>query len=987
MNKKLFFAAALPLVLASCNNELETISVEEQTNSTEIVGAKLVSEGLTINVNQGDVQSRLDASGWKNGDQVGLAWYNIKSHIYDVQVGNTFDWAGILDTDSKVYGNHKFIYNGGLFETQSNVYEGAHFAYYPYAYQKQAAQLTFEANAAVQTAGFEADLFANSLHISAQDTILATSVEEGQVAKSFDLVRMVNTLKFQLKSEELADADYMSTLPITGVKLSVFEAGEPNGHFYTTASLNPSKLPVAKYDDEEDTDEDGVVGYDAIETKAGLYGATVFGTDATAAVQLSGQTKEVTTTVNNPAYTLGNAQSDVRMFLFPTKAQATTIPAGAIAVRVYVPGGYFTIKYEASAANTTAQNQATLKELREYLSSGFTTGGKTYKASVLGNGATKDAEKNALTKGLKFDLLKKNFTADFSDIKTLPEWNGAVVIADELGYVNPTFTVTKPIEFTEGEIKTPANGVKVVTNTTGGATGKLVVKSAITWPSNLTATVESVKANVEVATNATLTVLDGKSLTDAAVTNYGTIVAGFNAELENIDNTDGRIEVVYGSFVTVDPAQKGIIAYEVAQDEAMYKINNLMKTTEGASVNTLVLNDGVNFNLSKIDGITNDNDPYVETILGGSKLSIDQAKTLDIELKGGKLQANVNSGYFVNDIKVISGSANEITNVDVEGDLTVAQNATVVVDNGVNTLGTKNSVLVFGNVENNGNLTIKTDVYCEKVVNKGTLTTNTTGNYASLWWMTDSQVQNSNVSGSVNRYYGTIVKSANEINTLKDEFILAVDAIMPITVGAGGNVAIIGNGRTVKFSKDGDGILSVATTSSKKLTIKNAKLTKAEAPTHANNNAYNFKCDVDLSYIISDAYIWLHGASNLNNVVINNTLGSYGLWILLNGQKVTIDKCKFNSTHNDGRCIKIDYSYATSPNKVELTVNNSEFISKGKKAAVLVDARQYGAKIVWGANNNISQVAADKTNAVMVDESSEANFAKVEVIGCTKVQE
>ena len=171
------------------------------------------------------------------------------------------------------------------------------------------------------------------------------------------------------------------------------------------------------------------------------------------------------------------------------------------------------------------------------------------------------------------------------------------------------------------------------------------------------------------------------------------------------------------------------------------------------------------------------------------------------------------------------------------------------------------------------------------------------------------------------------------------------------------------------------------------MTIKNAKLTKAVDPTHTNVKSYNFNCDVDLSYIISDAYIWLHGASNLNNVVINNTLGSYGLWILLNGQKVTIDKCKFNSTHNDGRCIKIDYSYATSPNKVELTVNNSEFISKGKKAAVLVDARQYGAKIVWGANNNISQVAADKTNAVMVDESSEANFAKVEVIGCTKVQE
>ena len=228
MNKKLLMSAfALPIFFTACTNEFEEVAPEKQNTQKEIVGAKLVN-ALTINVNRFDnATSRLSDAGWANGDQVGLAWYDITGDITGVQVAKQFAWNSLIEDDNNIYGNHKFIYNSGAFETQANVYEGAHFAYYPYAYMKQIGELVFKPNAAVQTTDYKADLYANSFHISAQDTILATSVnEDGKVEKVFDLVRIVNTLKFNLTSEELAEAEYMKTLPITAVELGVYPGAD-----------------------------------------------------------------------------------------------------------------------------------------------------------------------------------------------------------------------------------------------------------------------------------------------------------------------------------------------------------------------------------------------------------------------------------------------------------------------------------------------------------------------------------------------------------------------------------------------------------------------------------------------------------------------------------------------------------------------------------------------------------------------------------------
>lgn len=129
----------------------------------------------------------------------------------------------------------------------------------------------------------------------------------------------------------------------------------------------------------------------------------------------------------------------------------------------------------------------------------------------------------------------------------------------------------------------------------------------------------------------------------------------------------------------------------------------------------------------------------------------------------------------------------------------------------------------------------------------------------------------------------------------------------------------------------------------------------------------------------------------LNNVTINQTAATgdmYALWIEA-GADVTFNGGTVNAINpNSGsknRAIKIADEYITDPQLTKLNVSGVNFKSQ-KKAAVLVTSTA-GADIIWGTGNDISNVAADQTNAVWNDSGRTAAWDLVTVTGCTKFQE
>ena len=130
----------------------------------------------------------------------------------------------------------------------------------------------------------------------------------------------------------------------------------------------------------------------------------------------------------------------------------------------------------------------------------------------------------------------------------------------------------------------------------------------------------------------------------------------------------------------------------------------------------------------------------------------------------------------------------------------------------------------------------------------------------------------------------------------------------------------------------------------------------------------------------------------LNNVTINQTASTgdmYALWIQA-GADVTFNGGTVNAINpNSGsknRAIKIADEYMPTPLQLtKLNVSGVTFKSD-KKAAVLVTSTA-GADIIWGEGNDISNVAADQTNAVWNDADRTAAWELITVTGCTKYQE
>lgn len=202
------------------------------------------------------------------------------------------------------------------------------------------------------------------------------------------------------------------------------------------------------------------------------------------------------------------------------------------------------------------------------------------------------------------------------------------------------------------------------------------------------------------------------------------------------------------------------------------------------------------------------------------------------------------------------------------------------------------------------------------------------------------------------------------------------------------SVTIIGNGNTITFNQTNSDWNNITTKNGSKLTITDAHITNSghnDGPW--NRHDLNFACEVELKNVTTDKAMAFKAGAKLTNVTISdaNTSDTYAIWIQPNGQTVTLNNCTIDMLEcTDGRGIKIDEQYVSTPGKVTLNVSNTAFATE-EKAAILVKSAA-GAQINL-TNVNIEKVAADSTNPVWVDEASAAYADLVEVTGGTKVLE
>ena len=728
-------AGALPLMFVACTNELENVAVEEtQQAPQEIVGANLVSQGMTISVNRGNgVDSRINSAGqFVDGDKVGLAWYKANgiATIYDEQLNPlTHNWNTYMATapsDNKIFGNHKFTKNGGDFSTDANVYEGFHFAYYPYAYEKKVDKKIVTPNANPQKGTSADELYNEAFYISAQDSLLATSAnEDGTISKTFNLARVVWGLHFDLTpGEDILAMEYLKDFQIRNVQIQTGGAAWDAQFFNPTAQIIPGNLPYALYDAETGA-------YKAAETEAQLYNMDLYGeysaeNDNNLAFAFTESAGMMTTVVENPAIQL-NAYNEVRMLLFPTDNYASLIPADQLAVEVHVDCGKFRFYCE----DPESGNGEQLLKLREFLSIGIGEGTGP-KASVLQNGNI----------GFDFELTGADFIPDFSSITNITEWENAVKLVKDLKLANPEFTVDGNVEFTES-IPMPENGV--VVNTVGA--GQLNVIGNVVLPEDLKMDAAD---KFVVSANATLTVADDVELT-AAVINNGTIKAGKKSLISTVDNTLGRIEVIYGSYVVTETGKDGVVAYEVLKSgETPARINTLINGGNNgmyARVNTLVINKGVTFDLMMKTVASSEEDPYYTGITTTNVVT--DLKDIAIEMNGGTIIGEKEVTKSVKNIEVIAGTTNIVKNINIMNNLEVAEGTKVTVDatdhyHGMSLV--KHDVIIGNDILNEGTITATTTIKTKNVDNEsGKIVVNS----GYTMWYSNAYIQGGIAQGKI----------------------------------------------------------------------------------------------------------------------------------------------------------------------------------------------------------------------------------------------
>lgn len=677
-NRYLFGTLAVSALFASCSNELETVveNVEQEIALEEVVGATLVSKGGSINLN--GMESRATNGAFLKGDKLALAWYNVESSVSDEQTLEGWlaamnSYASITEANKRIFANHKFTAQDGgqTFVTESNVYQGAHFVYFPYQYEPKIAKkvvdvnsLAFDAKPADDknsTSDASYDMANKAFYLSAQDFLMAgengnINEETGVLEAEFVLQPVVNALRINATPMFEETSDDLKKLKITKIQV---KSGQEV--FANALEINPAQIPAVI------RDQNGNI----------LVADTRSAIEDYAAEATKTYTKSLDREIA-AAYDLSEVRN-MNIFTLPTSTSYTGNEGNALSIKVFVESengiqGEFDIKRN---SRNTEENKETIKTLEERLG---TTADYTLTKIV------KTVAGQWTHNNLKVELTEDNVNFTW-DIDGKPQWDDAVALAEEIGK-DVEFNLVGDVDFTE-TINFPSTCKVTVIGE-----GAMNFKGAeMVWPAG--ANVDLTNASVKIASGTTLTINGAKGARnelDANVTNEGTIVLNEYGTVKTVDNLKGRIEVKYGSYV-ITGENKGIVAYVLTGKDKAREINNLINinTVEGiASVNTLVVNSKKTLDLDLTDpaeaGVY---DPYTGTTGNVDEVELEDLSNINVEMNGGSIVGGAKTA--VGNISVLKGT-NTIKDVIPAG-ITIEAGATLNIDASVNTsTGIKNEL-------------------------------------------------------------------------------------------------------------------------------------------------------------------------------------------------------------------------------------------------------------------------------------------------------
>lgn len=879
--KCLLAVLAISAMFASCAKE-EMVTVQE---NGEFVGAKLIGTGISVNFER-DSQTKLTVSGWEDTDELGLVW----------AINNAFNVPQDPSTapaEIGAYSNHLFMKgDNGRFTTKGNVYEGWHFAYFPFSYKKTMGNPLKVTVNPEQEMEMVKEYLNTSFYISAREFLTENNLDENNNLKDveYDMFSVFNTIAVQVEpSEMFTKSPVLSKLTINDITLN---AGA--GIFNKTVQVDPTKLPAMVYDAQGN--------YDKAATKKAFYDNLKSANPAVAAT--SSSLSNMTTVVTTDAIDLSKPQQ-LRFHVLPKKAN---IDPANVTFTINVDGGYFTLGYtEVSGAHPV------LSDVEKYNNDAITALVNAYKT---GGSMT---EYNADILPLKIQLTGDMFHEDFTKIDSENAWDNAVAVANALERETATFNIVQTPAATpfnwafrendsEGNLITLPNAELTVTGVPMeiGADGE--------WPAE-----GIIPTAVYVKEGVTLSVNDNVTL-DATVHNDGIINVGKKATVQTIDNEHGRVNVVYGSYLKLDAGKHGTIAYNVTGKDKAYQINYLTQSGNAlgdARVNTLVLNNKT-FDLSMVDEDVENNDPYNGSVTPGA--SLERMNEMTFELNNGILKADANSGEKVLDVVVLGGTKNAIWSTNIINDLTIKAGKVTVDAEEIGTY--KESLKVEGSIDNKAELVANVNVYTKNIKNPaGAKTTVTEGN--TIWYTTEYK-QGGTATGTIEKLedlpgvFTTEVIDESSLSTDPDPVVAAkangvllrtkissAPAGATITLPEGNynfngsfefnkSFTLVGTEGAVIESENLWGIVIDGKKDGCEVTIKNIKLTtkananplKNRAPINVKNNATVNLQNVEIVSCV-DAAIVLDSANDIDGVFvpgITTTVNAYD--VIVNGKKI-----------------------------------------------------------------------------------------------------
>lgn len=714
---KLLAALAIPAMFAACTNEEIIDNTPQQNNPIE--GAEIIAKGMSFNLNEG-LGSRFAGgeAGWGTKDRIGLGWLVCEQDF-------PFNPTKENRPDSPfMFANDLFEVNNGAFTTKANIYKGWHFSYYPYEYMET---INDEPKELIinkpQTTGD--DWFkrqAENFFVSEMRFLTKDSLDENQQLNyAYKLQYATNNIVVQSDPEEgsaFAKGGYLADLKIKSIKLN---AGVPV--FASKAKFFPHYLPEAQ-DEVVDSLYKVVVPYD------GAQGAMGYNKSITTNVEesnfvVSETARMITITV---PYYLADPNDQ-----HPQQGLDLTQEVKSPSMTITTNRGTFTIKKvkNAEEGSSAAINNAAIDQLI---------------AAYAADGALRKPQGGEGVLMLEVKLYDEIFKADKLIISNLEEWNEAKALAEGLSKTEETFWVDDTIHF-ENEIPMPEGctvTVKPASTKFGCTTATqpapanpqdalLCIDGTLAvWPEALTSEVDLVVDGIiedatgiaahGIVNNGTMILPAGESADEpnalgegyCRFINKGTIELGEYAKLAGVDNSEGTIVVVYGSYVELaENTEAGTIAYEYNDGDYAYQLNNLIATkgqSKYARVNTLIINEEFDINMKDADGVATE-DPYTGTTGATTGESLVDMTKIKFIMQGGSIVKGEGSNSKIGDLEVESGE-NTIKDV-VPASITVLEDATLNIEG--------DDLVTTAELEVEGTLNVNTNTIVKNIVNNGTI--------------------------------------------------------------------------------------------------------------------------------------------------------------------------------------------------------------------------------------------------------------------------